>query len=83
MKAIGYKDSIRAGHRRIQPERVEYLSELRDEGLELSDRERELGLPGRKIFRAVSVVKGFTGAALREMRKRNGVGRPPKSTVAL
>ena len=44
---------------------------------ELSNKERELGLPQREIKRRPFVVRGYSTAALRAIRKQNGVGRPP------
>jgi hypothetical protein len=48
------------------------------EAREQSEAERKMNMPGRLIKRGLWVPPGYTGEQLRRMRKKNGVGRPPK-----
>ena len=45
---------------------------------ERSEAEKALRLPSREIKRGALMTKGFRIDQLIEIRKRNGVGRPPK-----
>lgn len=47
-----------------------------------SDRERALNMPPREIKYRPPVPRGFSGEALRDMRKRHGVGRPRQVNIA-